>query len=149
MSVIIDTGVDNAGLRSGLMQAESMVDAAVKRISVKMNAAGKITGASMVFAPAQIAAQEKSVGLLAVAATRMEKLQSVGSGLNTVLGRMTGIFSSGMGIYAGIGALSLLGAAFGRAVTMAQRFQTAQISIGAILLSTYKVRTRGARKLTR
>ena len=140
MPVIIDTGVDNAGLRAGLLQAESMVDAAVKRISVKMNAAGKITGASMIFAPAQIAAQEKSVGLLGLAATHMTKLQSVGSGLNTVLGRMTGIFSSGLGISAAIGGLALLGSAFSKAITMAERFQTAQISIGAILLSTYKIK---------
>jgi hypothetical protein len=125
-----------------------MVDAAVKRISVKMNAAGKITGASMIFAPAQIAAQEKSIGLLGVAATHMTKLQSVGNGLNTVLGRMTGLFSGGLGVYAGIGALSLLGAAFAKAITMAQRFQTAQISIGAILLSTYKVKSGSGANVT-
>lgn len=146
MPVIIDTGVDNAGLRAGLIQAESMVDAAVKRISVKMNAAGQITGASMVFAPAVTQQLEKNVGLMGLAATRMQKLQSVGSGLNSVMGRMTGIFSSGLGISAAIGGLALLGTAFSKAIKMAEQFQTAQISIGAILLSTYKVKTPGGQE---
>lgn len=133
MPILLETGVDNSGLRAGLRQYETMVDAAVARVSAKMGAAGKGLAAGARFSVA-------GMTQLGQASTHMERVLNVSGRLNASLDRMSGMFNNALGIGATIGGLMLLEKAFGRSIEKARQFQTAQLAISATLMSGYNIK---------
>jgi hypothetical protein len=132
MAVIVDTGVNNAGLRAGLSQAESMLSASVRRMGTRLGAVGAGIGGGVNLAVGRMAQ-------LGQATNRMERMIGVSGRLNQSLDRMSGLFNSALGIGATVGGLALLERAFTRSVEKAREFQTAQIAIAATLQSAYKI----------
>jgi len=141
MPVIIDTGVDNTGLRTGLAQAEGMVSTAVRKMATRMSAAGASFGSGV-----QLVAG--GLGRLNQATTHMERMVNISGRLNQSLNRMSGLFNSGLGIGATLGGFALLSGAFTRSIGKAREFQTAQIAIAATLQSVYKITGAGGRPVS-
>lgn len=133
MAIILETGVDQSGLRAGLAQSASLVDQYVAKVNAKLAAAGKTTLSGMV-----------GVGN---AATSMQKMIGISGQLTASLEKLSGLFNSALGVGTLVGGLGLLGAAFTRAIEKAKQFQTAQIAIAASIQSSYKITGAGGRAL--
>lgn len=141
MPILLETGVDNSGLRTGLRQYETMVDAAIARVSAKMGAAGKGLAAGARFSVA-------GMTQLGQASTHMERVLNVSGRLNASLDRMSGMFNNALGIGATIGGLMLLEKAFSRSIEKARQFQTAQLAISATLMSGYNIKDKQGQTIT-
>jgi hypothetical protein len=141
MAIIVDTGVDNAGLRAGLGQAESMIDSAVRRMGTRLATVGSGFGTGAEFALGRMAK-------LGQATTHMERMVGVSGRLNASLDKMSGLFNSALGIGATLGGFALLERAFTRSIEKAREFQTAQIAIAATLQSAYKITGTSGREVS-
>jgi hypothetical protein len=113
---------------------ETMVDVAMKQVTAKAMLAGTaLKGVAI--------GGFSGVTQLSTVTTNMERMVGVSGRLNQSLNKMSGMFGAGLGMGATVVGLGALGMAFTRAIEKAEKFQTAQLSIQAILLSTYKIQT--------
>ena len=130
MNPILEIGYDDKAVDTGLEQLVGKARRAKARVDAALNTA---SGGAGQYARAGYQVERHFGG-------GISKAEAASNRLNTSLERMTSHFSGGMGISAGVAGIGLLTAAFEKSMVMAQKFQTATISIAAQLTSVGTVR---------
>jgi hypothetical protein len=116
---------DGSDIVLGVQRMATEVSELVDQVQAKFD-----TLSAKSFSPKSV-----SAGYLGTATKGIDNLASSSETLLGHLDRMSGHFTSGLGIGVAVGGMALLTGAFDRGIQKAREFQTAQISIAATLTS--------------
>lgn len=114
---------------------ESLVNSRVKAVQDKINAMSQ--GMGTLGNPTQ------TLGHLNDLENRFARTTTAANSFGRAIDRIAGTLTGGLGIGIAVGGLALLEKGFEKAIDKARQFQTAQLSIAAVLASSYRYQSNG------